>query len=404
MSKIINDPVHGFINIKYDIALKCIDHKYFQRLRNISQLGLTSYVYPGATHSRFHHALGAFHLMQVALNQLKDKGVKITIEEEEGACIAILLHDIGHGPFSHTLEHSILKGISHEMLSLKLMSELNIEFDNKLSLAISMFTNQYYRPFFHQLISSQLDVDRLDYLKRDSFYTGVIEGNISVDRILAMLDVVEDELVVLEKGAMSIEDYLLSRKIMYWQVYLHKTVLSVENMLIKVFKRMDELFESNNWRQISNPTIQFFLNKKKISKTIELDSEVVDQFIKLDDSDIIQLLKELTTSDDIVLRVLSSCILNRKLYKVISSIEPFELRINSDFPDILKGAIEYFNFQELINLTTYSMKNSIKIVKKNGVLIPFEEYSKDSGFGNFIENKGKYFSFNLPVKNIVPFL
>lgn len=396
MSKIINDPVHGFIEIKFDLALQCIDHVFFQRLRKISQLGLTSYVYPGATHSRFHHALGAFHLMQVALNQLKNKGVPITIEEEEAACIAILLHDIGHGPFSHTLEHSILKGISHERISLELMKLLNEEFHHKLDRAIEMFTNQYHRPFFHQLISSQLDVDRLDYLKRDSFYSGVIEGNISVDRILAMIDVVNDEIVVLEKGSMTIEDYLLSRKIMYWQVYLHKTVLSVENMLVKVFKRVDELILNGVEFKTYNPAMQFFLDNKKRNKTIRLDRDVLNQFILLDDSDIIQFLKEMSHSADLVLKTLSNCILKRKLYKVTSSLEEMDTKV-IEYKDIDASLHHYFNFKESIDLTTYSYKNSIKILKKNGALELFEEYSKlSSGFGKFKEKNSKFFTFTLP--------
>ena len=240
-SKIINDPIYGFIRIPNGIIFKLIEHPYFQRLRHISQLGLSYLVYPGAYHTRFQHAIGATHLMIQAIDQLRSKGHRITEEERLGACIAILLHDIGHGAFSHALEHSITHNISHEELSLLFMEKLNEEFEGQLSLAIEIFKNNYPKRFLHQLVSSQLDVDRLDYLKRDSFYSGVQEGIIGSERIINMFNVVDDHLVIEQKGVYSIEKFLIARRLMYWQVYLHKTVLSAENMLIKVLKRAKEL-------------------------------------------------------------------------------------------------------------------------------------------------------------------
>ena len=239
--KILNDPIYGFIRIPNSLIFDIIEHASFQRLRRVSQMGLSNLVYPGANHTRFHHALGCLHLMQKAINVLIVKGVKISKKEETALCIAILLHDIGHGAFSHALEHSIVTGITHEEISLKYMEQLNKDFEGKLDLAIEIFTGKYHRLFLQQLISSQLDIDRLDYLKRDSFYTGVAEGNISSDRLIAMMNVVNDELVVEKKGIYSVEKFLIARRLMYWQVYLHKTSLVAEHMLVKVLMRAKEL-------------------------------------------------------------------------------------------------------------------------------------------------------------------
>lgn len=387
MAKIINDPVHGFIQIKYDLAQRCIDHPYFQRLRHISQLGLTHFVYPGAHHSRFHHAIGAFHLMQMALANLKVKGVPISIEEEESACLAILLHDIGHGPFSHTLEHQLWPQTSHEKISLALMQRLNNQFEGKLSLAIQMFENKYSRSFFYQLISSQLDVDRLDYLKRDSFYSGVVEGNIGVDRILAMIDVRDEQLVVEEKGVMSIQNYLLTRNLMYWQVYLHKTVMSAENMLINIFKRVHQIKNQAAIPKIADSTLKAFIGSNNGSF-----ESTLDQFIQLDDSDVWQFVKELKNSGDYVLGMLSSNLLNRNLYKVSSNVHSqalqFELHDDKDKC--------FFEFEQDVKITAYSSLNPIQILKKNGEIQPYEDFMTQSG--NLITDKNqasKKFYFQL---------
>jgi HD superfamily phosphohydrolase len=387
MAKIINDPVHGFIQIKYELAQRCIDHPYFQRLRHISQLGLTHFVYPGAHHSRFHHAIGAFHLMQMALANLKVKGVPISIEEEESACLAILLHDIGHGPFSHTLEHQLWPQTSHEKISLALMQRLNNQFEGQLSLAIQMFENKYSRSFFYQLISSQLDVDRLDYLKRDSFYSGVVEGNIGVDRILAMIDVRDEQLVVEEKGVMSIQNYLLTRNLMYWQVYLHKTVMSAENMLINIFKRLHQLNNQAATYDIVDSTLNAFISSNK-----GVFENTLDQFILLDDSDVWQFVKGLKNSGDYVLEMLSSNLLSRNLYKVSSNVHssPLQLELHDDKDKC------FFEFEQDVKITAYSSLNPIQILKKNGEIQAYEEFMTQSG--NLITDKNqasKRFYFQL---------
>jgi HD superfamily phosphohydrolase len=385
MNKIINDPVHGFIHTKFDIILDLINHPYFQRLRNIVQLGLTNYVYPGANHSRFHHALGAFHLMQEALKNLREKGIEITEKEEEAACIAILLHDIGHGPFSHTLEHSILKGISHEEISLYLMKQLNISFNGGLTLAIEMFQNRYERKFFFQLISSQLDVDRLDYLSRDSFFTGVKEGKVNVDRILKMLHVKDNQLVVEEKGALSIESYLIARKIMYWQVYIHKTVLSVEQMLVQLFRRIEDLKAENVFITAHN-SLDFFLNN---NGKLDLNEQVIGAFIKISDSDIWHLLKQLQSSEDTILNFLSNAIMNRKLLKSKSSVDSFDqkYKIKEGFDS------KYLIFQQKVDLTTYSNNDGIMILKKDGSIQSLHDYSIENGFGMAASKNSKYYLF-----------
>jgi HD superfamily phosphohydrolase len=385
MNKIINDPVHGFIHTKFDIILELINHPFFQRLRNIVQLGLTNYVYPGANHTRFHHALGAFHLMQEAIKNLREKGIQISEQEEEAACIAILLHDIGHGPFSHTLEHSILKGISHEEISLYLMKQLNISFNGRMTLAIEMFQNRYHRKFFFQLISSQLDVDRMDYLSRDSFFTGVKEGKINVDRILKMLYVKDNQLVVEEKGALSIESYLIARKIMYWQVYIHKTVLSVEQMLVQLFRRIEDLKIENKFI-ITHNSLDFFL---KNNQKLALNEVIIDAFIKISDSDVWHLLKNLQTSEDRILNYLSNAIINRRLLKSKSSVDSFEhsYKIKDGYDP------NYLIFQQKIDLTTYSNNDGIMILKKDGSIQSLHDYSIENGFGMAASKNSKYYLF-----------
>ena len=314
-NKILNDPIYGFISIPSELIYKIIEHTYFQRLRRISQLGLSYLVYPGAHHTRFHHAIGAMHLMQKAILVLRNKGVKINELEEEGLLIAILLHDIGHGPFSHALEHSLVNNISHESISIEFMKELNSIFKGRLSLAIKIFQNKYKKKFLHQLISSQIDVDRLDYLNRDSFYSGVAEGIVNSTRIIDMYNVFNGNLVVDYKGIYTIEKFLLSRKLMYLQVYMHKTVLSAEHTLMNILKRAKYL-ASNNISIFSTKKLKKFLtseinmnDKKNIAENLKL-------FSKLDDYDIMTSIKEWQNSNDHILSCLSKQIIQRKLHKI----------------------------------------------------------------------------------------
>jgi HD superfamily phosphohydrolase len=312
--KIFNDPVHGFITIPYPLLFDIVEHPYFQRLRRIKQLGLSDYVYPGALHTRFHHALGAFHLMRKALSVLRLKGQIITEKEEIAACAAILLHDIGHGPFSHTLEHVLIPKLSHEHISKVYMQQLNKEFKGKLSLAIEVFEGSYPKKFLHQLVSSQLDTDRLDYISRDSFYTGVSEGTIAYDRIIEMMNVRNNELVVEQKGIYSVENFLIARRLMYWQVYLHKTVLSVEQMLIKAVERAKILIEKGEKLECS-PPLQYFLAKDVTLKNFE-SGDALTFYSMLDDNDIMSALKRWQFAQDNVLKRLSIGILERKLFKI----------------------------------------------------------------------------------------
>ncbi len=316
--KIVNDPVYGFINIPAGIIHELIEHKYFQRLRRINQLGLTYLVYPGAVHSRFQHAMGSMYLISIAIDVIRGKGHEITDEEAEATKIAILLHDIGHGPFSHALESCIIPDLPHEELSLMFMEELNQEYNGKLELAIRIFKNEYRKKFLHQLISGQLDMDRLDYLRRDSFFTGVTEGVVGSERIIKMLQVVDDNLVVEAKGIYSVEKFLIARRLMYWQVYLHKTVLVSEVLLVKLLERVRELYVLGKL-VINNPNLEYFLNRKGNDK-----KEIIEHFYMLDDFDIISLLKQNLNSEDIVLSSLSNAILNRKLPKILISRQQFD--------------------------------------------------------------------------------
>ena len=317
--KIINDPVHGFIKIPYEIIFDTMEHRCFQRLRRISQTGLLSLIFPGATHTRFHHAIGAMHLMFNALEILKQKGVKISTEEEKGAMLAVLLHDVGHGPFSHALENILMDNWHHEKLSLLLMEQLNEEFSGELTIAIQMFQGKYHRKFFNQLISSQLDVDRLDYLKRDSFYTGVSEGNINTQRILSTLNVLDDELVLDEKGIYSIEHYLVARMFMYWQVYYHKAAVLAENLLIKIMNRAKTLV-SQNMKVEASENLKYFLYRESSTEATEED---IARFMELDDTDVLQAIKSWKNHDDFVLSYLCKTVINRKFPKIIYSSTPF---------------------------------------------------------------------------------
>jgi len=341
--KIINDPVHGFVSIPSEFIFDLIEHPYFQRLRRIMQLGLTHYVFPGATHSRFQHTIGALHLMAIALESLKSKEVKITTEEEDAVFAAILLHDIGHGPFSHALEESLISGINHEMLSQLLMNDLNQQFAGKLDLAIQIFNNNYSKKFLHQLVSSQLDMDRLDYIKRDSFFTGVTEGTIGTDRIIKMLNVSGDNLVVEKKGIYSVEKFLISRRLMYWQVYLHKTVMASEYLLVKMLQRAK--FLGNRGIDVfATPSLSFFLNQD-ISTDNYKDQlqKVISHFVHLDDSDIISSAKVWVNHNDKVLSILARNLIERKLpTMILSENKPNKKQVSQ----IMNKIIEVYNLSE----------------------------------------------------------
>ena len=311
--KIFNDPIYGFITIPNALIYDLIQHPYFQRLRRISQMGLSYLVYPGANHTRFHHALGCLHLMQKAVEVLRFKGTIISTEEESALYIAILLHDIGHGPFSHAMEKSIVENVHHEEISLLFMNQLNIEFKGQLGLAIQVFKGEYNRKFMLQLISSQLDMDRMDYLKRDSFYSGVAEGNVNSERLIQMMNVVDDYLVIEEKGIYSVEKFLMSRRLMYWQAYLHKTSLVAELILMKILKRAKELTLKGILLPCSDQLLYFMQNKVNITT---FDASTLDLFAQLDDFDIIGALKSWQKNEDFILSSLSKMIVNRELLKI----------------------------------------------------------------------------------------
>ncbi len=378
--KIFNDPIYGFITIPNSLIYDLIQHSYFQRLRRISQMGLSYLVYPGAHHTRFHHALGCMHIMQKAIETLRFKNITISSEEESALLIAILLHDIGHGPFSHAMEHSIVENVSHESISLLFMEQLNEEFEGKLSLAIAIFKGNYHRKFMLQLISSQLDMDRMDYLKRDSFYTGVAEGNINSDRLIQMLNVVDDVLVLEEKAIYSIEKFLMARRLMYWQAYLHKTSLVAELILTKILKRAKELTEKGAQLHCSKP-LQFFLKNK-----IELenfDNSTLNLFAQLDDFDIISALKEWQYEEDFIISSLSKMIINRDLLKVKLNAEKFdkeELEILKDTfcnqNNLSREDSNYFVFKGKIKNQAYNKDvEPIRILKKDGTIEDVVEVS-----------------------------
>lgn len=372
-SKIINDPIYGFVTIHDEVIDALINHPYFQRLRRIKQLGLTNLVYPGALHTRFHHAIGAMHLMSEALQVLKSKDVKISDEECRAALIAILLHDIGHGPFSHSLEHSIVKGVNHEVISSLLMDTLNKEFKGKLSLAIRIFNNKHDKAFLHQLVSSQLDMDRLDYLKRDSFFTGVSEGVISSDRIIKTLNVVHDNLVVEAKGIYSIEKFLISRRLMYWQVYLHKTVLSAETLLIHILKRAKEL-SGKGVELFATPAFKLFLENDFTKEDFINGPDLLEKFAELDDYDVMASVKAWTGHKDFILSTLCKNILGRHLYKIELQNEPIATAYKNKLVEkaVKKYAISrkeasYFVYSESVNNRAYNNSDhGINILYSNG--------------------------------------
>ena len=369
--KIFNDPIYGFITIPNSLIFDLIQHKYFQRLRRISQMGLSYLVYPGAHHTRFHHALGSMHLMQKAINVLCFKGVTISEDEENGLLIAILLHDIGHGPFSHAMEHSIVNNISHEEISLRFMEELNKEFNGSLTLAISIFKGEYPRKFMCQLISSQLDMDRADYLKRDSFYTGVAEGNINSERLITMLNVVSDQLVIEEKGIYSIEKFLVARRFMYWQVYLHKTGLVAEQLLTRILKRAKELASLGAELNCSKALL-YFLDSERGGN--HFNKETLAVFAKLDDYDIVSAMKDWQYHEDFVLSNLCEMIINRDLLKIKLKNKPIKaVELITHTEDLIKThniskyEAEYFVFQgEITNQAYQNKKQNINILLKSG--------------------------------------
>ncbi len=374
-NKIVNDPVYGFISIKSPLVFDLIEHPYFQRLRYIKQLGMTHLVYPGALHTRFHHAIGAMHLMQLALEHLQNKGHNVTEAEEEAACIAILLHDIGHGPFSHSLEHSLVKGISHEAISLLMMDKLNQQFEGQLDLALKIFNNQYHKPFLSQLITGQLDLDRLDYLNRDSFFSGVTEGMVSSDRIIKLLNIEDGNLVVEEKGIYSIEKFLIARRLMYWQVYLHKTVIGAEQMLVKILERARELAFAGT-ELFATPALHHFLYHDVDKEAFLNVDENLLHFTLLDDHDVMASIKVWQQHSDFILRTLCTNLITRNLYKVeISNTKVDQEKFNdlvektSQHLSINKKDIGYFVFKGSINNMAYRTGDgSINILMKDGSL------------------------------------
>ncbi|RCW90754.1 HD domain-containing protein [Winogradskyella arenosi] len=369
--KIFNDPIYGFITIPNTLIFDIIQHKYFQRLRRISQMGLSYLVYPGAHHTRFHHALGCMHLMQKAVNVLRFKGVVISEEEENGLLIAILLHDIGHGPFSHAMEHSLVDDISHEEISLRFMQELNSEFNGSLTLAISIFKKEYPRQFMCELISSQLDMDRADYLKRDSFYTGVAEGNINSERLITMLNVKEDQLVLEEKGILSVEKFLIARGFMYWQVYLHKTSVVAEQLLVRILKRAKELVSQGVNLRCSEALFYFLSSEINADS---FDAHTLKVFSKLDDYDIVAAMKDWQSHDDFVLSNLCQMILDRNLLKIKVKNKPIaEVNLESHSKALIKkyniseAEAAYFVFKgRLVNQAYENKFQKIKILFKTG--------------------------------------
>jgi uncharacterized protein len=373
--KILNDPVYGFITIPSELIFAIIDHPYFQRLRRIRQLGLTDFVYPGALHTRFHHALGAMHLMSITLDNLRIKGTDISEAEYEAALIAILLHDIGHGPFSHALEYSLLRGIPHEELSLLTIELLNEEFAGQLTLALRIFKNQYPKKFLHQLVSSQLDIDRLDYLQRDCFFTGVSEGTIGADRIIKMMAVKDDQLVIEEKGIYSIENFLSARRLMYWQVYLHKTTVSAEKMLINLIQRAKKLAQDGRTFFVTEE-MAYFMSQEVSLADFKADSSLLKKFLQLDDFDIWGAIKLWKNDTDYVLRNISQMFLTRKLFKINLVNEPFSseeiehLRTKAQkklsVPDEDLG---YFFSTGTISNYGYLEKDRISILTKKGEVV-----------------------------------
>ncbi|MDA1335585.1 MAG: HD domain-containing protein [Bacteroidetes bacterium] len=378
--KILNDPVYGFVTIQHELSFDLMNHPYVQRLRRISQLGLSHLVYPGAVHNRFHHAIGALHLMQEAIAVLRAKGVEISKDEAEGACAAILLHDVGHGPFSHALEHSIVKGVHHEDISALIMAKLNDEFNGALDTAIAIFNDHHPKAFLHQLVSSQLDMDRMDYLARDSFYSGVAEGKIGSDRIIKMLAVENNEIVVEEKGIYSIEKFLMARRLMYWQVYLHRTVLCAEFMLMNALRRAKELAQAGD-EIFTTPALGVFIHESLDRAKFLADEQILQHFCDLDDSDVLTCLKVWQNHEDFVLSDLSRRIVHRDLFRIELQRESFGdaeienwTRQASNQLDLPVDQAAYFIINDRISNQLYEY-GGISIQLKKGGLADFADAS-----------------------------
>lgn len=394
--KIFNDPIYGFISIPNTLIYDLIQHPYFQRLRRISQMGLSYIVYPGAHHTRFHHAIGCMHLMQKSVQTLRFKGVQISDEEETALYVAILLHDIGHGPFSHAMENSIVEGVHHEEISLAFMNELNHQFEGQLSLAIQIFKGAYHRKFMLQLISSQLDMDRMDYLKRDSFYSGVAEGNINSDRLIQMMHVQEDELVVEEKGIYSVEKFLVARRLMYWQAYLHKTSVVAEMILTKILKRAKELTQKGEHLWCSS-ALSYFLHHKINLDTF--DKSILEKFAQLDDFDVLGAIKEWQFHSDFVLSSLSKIIINRDLFKITLLDEKpsneLVAQLKQDFAtqnNISLVEASYFVFKGKIKNQAYNKeKEPIKILKKDKTVENIDDSSDQLQLKALSKSVTKYY-------------
>lgn len=399
--KIINDPVYGFIRFSERELMQVIEHQWFQRLRRIKQMGMAQLVYPGAVHSRFHHSLGATHLMGIALNELKRKGVAISPEEETGAKLAILLHDIGHGPFSHALEHNLIP-VSHESLSLQIMHNLNDIFRGNLDIAIQIFNNTYEKPFLHQLVSSQLDMDRMDYLNRDSFFSGVAEGTIGYDRILQMITVQDGNLVVEEKGIYSVEKFIIARRLMYWQVYLHKTVLGAERLIVNILKRAKDLAEQGV-ALFATPSLSFFLYEQIKPEDFQSDPAILDRFCAIDDADIVCSIKEWMHHPDPVLSKLCTMMTNRQLYKVkLSNENDQETFDNLKQKGLAAGILSeenmpYYLFNGTTTNNTYKVNDdNINIALKNGTVVDISAVN-NTLIGNAVSGEiKKYFICYIP--------
>ena len=380
--KIINDPVHGFITIPDELIFDLIEHPFFQRLRRIKQLGLSHFVYPGANHTRFHHALGAMHLMLEAIDVLLSKNVDITDEEKLGAAIAILLHDIGHGPFSHTLEHSLLNSIHHEEVSLLFMQRLNKEFNGRLDLAIAIFSNTYSKPYLHQLVSGQLDMDRFDYLQRDSYFTGVTEGVVGSDRIIAMLNVSNNNLVIEEKGIYSIENFIGARRIMYWQVYMHKTVVSSEFMLTSILRRAKHLYKEGI-DLFASPSLKVFLKEDVTFDQFENDSTMLENFALIDDNDISTSVKVWQSADDKILAKLCKDLSSRHLFKTTISKESFtpelvqsvQKQISEKLAISVEDTSYFMRCEKLVNNAYDEKYKQINIKLRNGEIMDLAKAS-----------------------------
>lgn len=379
--KIINDPVYGFITIPSELLFDIISHPWFQRLRHIKQLGLTDYVYPAAQHTRFQHALGAMYLMTRVLDLLRKKGIEVTDEEYEASVICVLLHDIGHGPLSHTLEDSLLTGIKHESLSYLFMQQLNKEFNGALSLSLKIFQNTYKRKFFHQLVSSQLDIDRLDYLKRDCFFSGVSEGTIGVDRIISLLTVYKDQLVVEEKGILSIENFLNARRLMYWQVYLHKTTVSAERMVVNLIKRAQHLVKSGESLTCTESLLLFLKNSYTIENFKE-NQKILKTFGQLDDHDLWGAVKLWQNHNDFILSSLSTMLIQRNLFQIRMSIEPIkkdevdQIRTNiAKSFNLLRSESPYFFSYGYVTNEAYTEGQKINVLMKSGELLDIAQAS-----------------------------